>query len=260
MYLRHPTTVRGRGFVFRQILRRILPPPPASFALRRPGGSWVTLEYREVLGMLGFVSGGFEDPECRLLAAMTSSDTTAFDVGANVGIHAIPMAVASPSGHVIAIEPAPSNARRLRANVAANALKNIEVIEVAVGRDVGVVTLHLADDPAYASTDAIKDGHRETGQVSVQQTTLDLIWEGAGRPRVSLIKIDVEGGEQSVLDGARGLLAGEHPMVMVEATDVRVGAVASLLAGYGYRQHRVDGLLPWNHLFRATDESSPLEA
>lgn len=242
--------------MFRQILRRILPPPPASFALRRPGDSWVTLEYREVLGMSAFVSGGFEDAECRLLAAMTSPDTTAIDVGANVGIHAIPMAVASPSGQVIAIEPAPSNARRLRTNVEANSLKNIDVIEVAVGREVGVVTLHLADDPAYASTDAVKDGHRETGQVSVQQTTLDLIWEAARRPRVSMIKIDVEGGELSVLDGARGILAGEHPTVMVEATNGRVGAVASLLAGYGYRQQRVDGLLPWNHLFRATDDSS----
>jgi FkbM family methyltransferase len=260
MYLRHPPTLRGRGFVFRQVLRRILPPSPESFVLRRPGGSRVTLQYREVLGLSAFVSRGFEDAECRLLAGLTNRDSTAIDVGANVGIHAIPMAMASPFGRVLAIEPAPSNAQRLRLNVEANSIKNIDVLEVAVGDEVGVVTLHLADDPAYASTNGVMEGHREVGQLAVEQTTLDLIWEMSGHPHVAVVKIDVEGGELSVLNGARALLAAEHPEILVEATETRIGAVGSLLADFGYRPQQIDGFLPWNHLFRATRESAPVEA
>jgi FkbM family methyltransferase len=254
-YLRHAPTNRGRGFVYRHILRRILPPAPESFVVRRPGGSLVSLQYREVLGLSAFVSGGFEDAECRFLMAMTSPNSTAIDVGANVGIHAIPMAAASPSAKVLAIEPLPNNARRLRDNAEANSIENIDVIEVAVASDEGVVTLHVADDPAYASTDAVLPGHREIGQLAVEQTTLDAIWERAGRPVVSLIKIDVEGGELDVLNGAHALLASQLPTILIEALETRIETVASALAEYGYRPRTLAGLQPWNHVFQAAVNS-----
>jgi FkbM family methyltransferase len=213
----------------------------------------VTLHYREELGLSAFVRGGFEDAECRLLVALTTPGSIAIDVGANVGIHAIPIAASSPSARVLAIEPLPSNANRLRENVEANSIRNIEVIETAVGSDEGVVTLHVADDPAYASTDAVLQGHREIGQLAVGQTTLDAIWHSMGRPSVSLVKIDVEGGEMAVLAGAHSLLASQHPAILIEAHEAQLGAVRSVLAQNGYRSHRVDDLLPWNHLFRATE-------
>ena len=161
MYLRKIPLNRGRGFVYRQILRRILPPAPESFAARRPGGSFVTLQFREVLGLSAFVTGGFEDAECRLLMAITRPDSVAIDVGANVGIHTIPIAASAPLARVLAIEPLPGNAARLRENADANSIENIDVIEVAVGSQEGVVTLHIADDPAYASTDGVLRGQRE---------------------------------------------------------------------------------------------------
>jgi FkbM family methyltransferase len=251
LYLRHSPTTRGRGFVIRQFLRRMLPPPPASFAVRRPGGSSITLEYREVLGLSAFVNGGFEDAECRLLIALTRPNSTAIDVGANVGIHAIPMAASSPTAKILAIEPLPSNVRRLRQNAEANMIDNLDVLELAVGRAQGVATLHVADDPAYASTDAVLGGHREVGLLAVQQTTLDLIWEEAGRPVVSVIKIDIEGGEMAALSGARVLLASRQPAVLIEAHDARIGAVETALAETGYQRQPTDGLQPWNHLFLA---------
>jgi FkbM family methyltransferase len=216
----------------------------------------VTLQYREELGLSAFVRGGFEDAECRLLVAMTTPGSIAIDVGANVGIHAIPIAASSPSARVLAIEPLPSNARRLRENAEANSIGNIDVIEVAVGSDEGVVTLHVSDDPAYASTDAVLQGHHEIGQLAVEQTTLDAIWEGMGRPSVSLVKIDVEGGELAVLKGANSLLASKHPAILVEAVETRVVAAASVLARIGYRRQHIEGLQPWNHLFAATEDSS----
>jgi FkbM family methyltransferase len=255
LYLKHPLTNRGRGFVFRQVLRRILPPPPEAFVLRRPGGSLVTLEYQEILGLSAFVNGGFEDAECRLLIALTKPETIAIDVGANVGIHAIPIAASSPTATVLAIEPVPRNARRLQDNIDANSIRNAEVMEVAVGSGEGLITLHVADDPAYASTDAVVRGQREIGQLTVEQTTLDAIWEQAGRPAVSVVKIDVEGAELAVLSGAGALLADQHPSILIEAHRVQFAAVASVLAREGYRRQASDGLEPWNHFFQVTEGS-----
>jgi len=255
LYLKHSLTNRGRGFVFRQILRRILPPPPESFELRRPGGSLVTLEYQEILGLLAFVNGGFEDAECRLLVALANPQSMAIDVGANVGIHAVPLAASAPSVTVLAIEPVPSNVRRLYSNVRANSIQNVDVIEAAVGAAEGLTTLHVANDPAYASTEAVIKGQREIGQLAVRQTTLDAIWERAGRPPVSVVKIDVEGGELAVLSGAGDLLASEHPSILIEAHGPQLDAVASVLARTGYRPVAAGGLEPWNHLFRAIDGS-----
>jgi len=252
-YLRHAPTDRGRGFVTRHVLRPILPAVPTSFVLRRPGGSLVRLHYREALGLSAFVSGGFEDVECRILVSTIEPRSIAIDVGANVGIHAIPMAVACPSARVLAIEPAPNNAQRLRENVSANGIDNVEVIEAAVGHADAVTTLHLADDPAYGSTEALLEGHRETGQIAVEQRTLDGIWQGAERPRVSLAKIDVEGGELAVLVGARALLAAEHPVLLVEAHESELAGVQAELSRFGYRRRVVAGLQPWNHVFEARD-------
>jgi hypothetical protein len=47
-------------------------------------------------------------------------------------------------------------------------------------------------------------------------TTLDEIWRNAGRPRVSLIKCDVEGAEMQVLEGAVECLRQEKPSVLLE--------------------------------------------
>jgi FkbM family methyltransferase len=188
--------------------------------------------------------------------AMTRPDSVAIDVGANVGIHTIPIAASAPLARVLAIEPLPGNAARLRENASANSVDNIDVIEVAVGSQEAVVTLHVADDPAYASTDGVLEGHREIGQVAVRQTTLDAIWETAGHPDVSLVKIDVEGGELEVLKGANSLLSAQHPLILVEAHETRSGPVASMLADHGYRLQLVDGFQPWNHVFQASAVSN----
>jgi FkbM family methyltransferase len=215
----------------------------------------VTLEYQEILGLSAFVNGGFEDAECRLLVALTRPETMAIDVGANVGIHAVPIAASLPTATVLAIEPVPGNALRLQDNIEANSIRNAEVRAVAVGSGEGLITLHVADDPAYASTDAVVRGQREIGQLSVEQTTLDAIWERAGRPPVSVVKIDVEGAELAVLNGAGALLADQHPSVLIEAHGAQFAAVASVLAKDGYRLQATDGLQPWNHLFQVTEGS-----
>ncbi|MEX0631020.1 MAG: FkbM family methyltransferase [Chloroflexota bacterium] len=252
---------RGKGFIQRSILPRILPQPPASFILVRPGGTRIRLQYRELLGIAALVSGRFEDAECRRMLELAVPGSVAFDVGANVGIHTVPLASRMAPGKVIAVEPLPQNAERLRANAALNAILNIDIHVVAAGEKTGKVNLHLANDAAYGSTGQIAE-HREIGSaIAVEQSTLDALWEAAGRPRVSLIKIDVEGEESGVLLGASRLLSHERPAIVAEANTPRaLTELSQTLARYGYQKAPAPGFEEWNHLFLPRLEANGIKA
>ena len=252
-YLTRAGISRGKGFIMRRVLPAILPQPPASFSLARPGGTTVQLHYGEVLGIAALVHGGFEDAECRRMLELAIPGTTAIDVGANVGIHTIPLARRLAPGTVIAIEPLEANAERLQANAALNALANVDLHVVAAGSSLGLVDLHLANDGAFVSTGHVVE-HRAAGSlITVSQTTLDGLWESAGHPAVSLIKIDVEGEEVGVMLGAEELLSKARPAIVAEAsTPEALNDVSLALARHGYRRVAAEGFEPWNHLFLAT--------
>ncbi|MGZ6344117.1 MAG: FkbM family methyltransferase [Candidatus Limnocylindrales bacterium] len=250
VYLARTPLARGRGFLIRHVLSPLLPAPPAGFVLARPGGTHVRLDYREILGLSAIIEGGFEDEECRVMVRLAAKGTTAIDVGANVGIHTVPLARSVNPGRVMAIEPHEPNVRRLRTNLEANGLTNVDVYPMAAGPEDGTVMLHLADDAAYASIAEVPEGRGLDREVAVPQVRLDTLWEGAGRPSVSLLKIDVEGAEEAVLRGAGRLLSAQAPAIVVEANDAEhMRSLSSQLERHGYRQAPVAGFQPWNHLF-----------
>jgi FkbM family methyltransferase len=261
-YVRHTPAQRGKGFVLFRVLRLVLPPEPASFEAVRPDGSRIRLRYREVLGLVTFVYGGFEEAEGRLLSELARDGTFAFDIGANVGIHTIPLARAMATGTVIAVEPLPANARRLQENAEANGVANVQLAGAAVGEEEGEVVLQLADDPAFASTTAVHERRKAIDAITVPLTTIDHLWEQAGRPGVSVVKIDIEGGELAALRGAVAMLAAEHPPLLIETQEGARSLVVQLLSTHGYAPRPVAGLEPWNVLFvhRAARLEPPIGA
>lgn len=128
---------------------------------------------------------------------------TVIDVGANIGILACSLAVQRPDLTVIAIEPVPPNVECLRRNVAANGLKNVDVIHAAVSDKSGRVRVNVNGPWSVVM---------EHGEAEVPAVTLD---EFSSR-NVGLVKIDVEGWEPYVLAGGRALMAALRPRVLME--------------------------------------------
>jgi FkbM family methyltransferase len=250
-YVRRFPVQRGKGLLIRRILIPILPSARVVFVARLPGEGVVHLHPRETLGFATLMYGGFETAEISSAIELAAPGTTAFDVGANVGLYAVALGRAvGPGGLVVAVEPDSTNVRRLRANVALNALDNVRVVEAAAGADDGVVELHVADDPAYNSVMGIESGHAVVATRVVKSVRLDRVWEDMGRPAVSFVKIDVEGAELSVIRGARAMISSMHPPLLVEANDdARLTLLRSELEPLGYRHAAMPGFLPWNHLF-----------
>jgi FkbM family methyltransferase len=120
------------------------------------------------------------------------------DVGANIGDTVLTSAIqVGPSGTVWAVEPHPRTYRFLLSNLELNHINNVETINCAVGATSGEVT--FADD---RRDDMNRVG---AGTLTVQVQRLDTVVKC--RDTIALLKVDVEGYEKPVFDGADEIFA-----------------------------------------------------
>jgi FkbM family methyltransferase len=170
------------------------------------------------------------------------SGAVVIDVGANLGEWTVPFArKVGPAGRVLAIEPAPRSAAALEATLAANALRQTEIIRCAIGGDDGVaqfavpVVTSARTDTGTARVGPACAGH---DALQVPLRSLDSLAAERDLARLDLIKIDVEGHERRVLDGAAAILDRHRPVLVMETGHEAGGdraAIRDRLAGLGYR-------------------------
>lgn len=168
----------------------------------------------------------------------------ALDIGASTGSLAL-LAALYPALTVHAFEPVDAVRSVLKRNLALNEIEHqVYVSPNAVGAQGGVATFYVVEPDAMIALSMLGGNphhskwHRAT-QVSV--TTVDAYVALHSIPRVDLLKVDVEGGELYVLEGARETLHRDHPAVVVEANWQNVNQygytperLAAELHGYGY--------------------------
>ncbi|MDP2430930.1 MAG: FkbM family methyltransferase [Pseudomonadota bacterium] len=159
------------------------------------------------------------------------------DIGANVGDWTLAMALrVGPVGRVLAFEPVPYLAETVAKTARINRHDWVEVHNLA---------LSAADGTAEFSVEQGNSGGSRLGRMegdfsmtTVPTRRLDSLLEG--RPdinRIDFIKIDVEGHELEVLEGARATLARFQPPMILESgheSDDERRAQADLLVGLGY--------------------------
>jgi FkbM family methyltransferase len=165
---------------------------------------------------------------------------TLLDIGAHDGLLTHPLA-ALPGARVIAFEPLPSAMARLRASFGDTLPANLTLRPEALGavRGEAMLTLPVVDGaPAeqWASLAKTYAGHAGVG--TRQHRVAVLALDELGLADVTAIKLDAEGYEQEVLEGARATLLRCQPVLSVEIEERhRPGStsdVPALLAGLGY--------------------------
>jgi len=178
---------------------------------------------------------GRGEPELALIRHLVAPGTTAIDVGCSIGMYAAEMA--RYASRVIAFEANPAVA----AFTARVAPRNVEVINVALSSAPGRATLRIPHGGRGIGIDelaTIEAGNPlhagAADSVDVEMKRLD----DFGISNCSFIKIDVEGHEEAVLDGASALIAAQRPILMVELDEGinpgTVQRVAARLAGQTY--------------------------
>jgi FkbM family methyltransferase len=194
-----------------------------------------------------FWLGGHDEPAVAdALASLAEAGSAALDIGAHVGIETVLLADRVGSGGlVVSVEPDPRNAGLLRKSCQLNELANVRVVEAVASDTSGHVTFMLEDDSTMShigltvpsSKTASSGDSVEKQPLTLPSVTVDQIVEEICSPLpVSVIKIDVEGHEVSVLKGAQKLLAGGSVSVVVEIhTDAALRQCIELLRSYDLR-------------------------
>jgi FkbM family methyltransferase len=245
--LRWPDSVLA-PVVIRGGIQPLMPPAPAFFVAELGPKRRVPLLYSELIGTYVHLYGpGYEEAEAAALRASVRPETVAIDAGAHAGLITTVLADAvGPDGRVWSIEPGAETAKRLRHAVELSGHANVEVIEAAASDEEGELRLSVGRDPAL--TQVVGEAAGRT----VPAVTLDAVWSARGEPEVSVVKIDVEGAELSVLRGAAQLLERWHPTLLLEANGERErDALLAILEPLGYEGTQPAGFAAFNYLFVA---------
>lgn len=176
--------------------------------------------------------GEFSDMEAGLFDQLLKPGATVVEVGANIGALTIHLAQkVGDKGRVIAFEPQRVVHGILVENLQQNGCANTEAICAAVGDHAGIIPMPRIDyaDGKLQNFGAVTLGE---GTDSAPLLTLDSL----RLERLDLLKIDVEGMEASVIEGARETIARCKPILYVENDRKdKSAALIALLMSMGYQ-------------------------
>jgi len=158
-----------------------------------------------------------------------------YDLGASIGY--ISVLMARKASHVYAFEPAPHASAEVRRNAEANQLTNITIVPVPVSDSEREVSFCLTD-AAFGS--AINETETRWPILKLKTITLDHF--AAENPQPDFIKIDVEGEEGAVLEGAREILRTKRPIICCELhSTAAANRVCNVLTEFGYSIRSLSG-------------------
>ena len=171
----------------------------------------------------------------------------AVDCGANIGAHTIEWSKQMDGwGSVLAIEAQERVFYALAGNIAINNCFNAKALHAVVSSTTGTTRIPSLDHQAPASFGSLEIRQRprteEIGQsidysentgVETPMVTLDSL----AMKRCDLIKIDVEGMELSVLEGAARTIEHHHPIIHAEFIKTDKSKLVEKLSSYGYRTY-----------------------
>jgi FkbM family methyltransferase len=161
------------------------------------------------------------------------------DIGGWRGFFGGVMALAGAK-RVFIFEPLPANCTQIRKLIELNPELPLTLCEVAVGEEAGQAefcVMPMSGMGKLASSPFQRDA-RSNSRIAVNVVSLDELLEEGKIELPSVIKIDVEGAETSVLRGAKQFLNRHRPKLFVEVHSRSLAReCATILGGYGYRFH-----------------------
>ena len=154
----------------------------------------------------------------KLLKQVLKKGDEVVDIGANVGMFALTARhIVGSEGIVYSFEPNPEVRKKLNRNIEINRIENIKVYPVGLGEAEGQFVLYVpyinAGEGSFGCFTDKEYQNSEYYKVPVDVNVGDnLLQESVPR----LIKIDVEGGEVSVLKGISKLIDRHRPLIVAE--------------------------------------------
>ncbi len=145
-----------------------------------------------------------------IYSGLLKEDDVVIDVGAYIGSHTLPFAKCCSKGLVYAFEPNKELYRTVCTNIELNLLNNVRLYDVGISSKSGYNTLYEREDGTSRISKRVVKGN----PTKIETVSLDGFLPHINKCK--LLKIDVEGHEFTVLEGAKELIKKTRPNIMIE--------------------------------------------
>jgi FkbM family methyltransferase len=196
---------------------------------RMKDGTTIRVDLRTHTELDAFYRGEYDPDLVSLVLQILDPSKHFLDVGANVGFYSVSVArflkSSGARGRVLAFEPVDANYSRLVENLRTNELLDrAQTYQVGLSNRAGTAKITLREDFAQGgetgnaaiAINEVFDAGFATQEISL--STLDELWLHTPHPDgpIGLVKLDVEGHEHCVLEGARTVLGTHRPVILME--------------------------------------------
>ena len=227
-----------------KLIRLPLKLVPTGLDVRIVSGPNRGMRWRTGSSVHGCWLGTYESDKVDILRRFVKPGMVAYDIGANAGYYTLLLSrLVGPSGRVYAFEPFPENVLNLIHHVSMNGLANCSVVAAALSDATSVA--------GFQSSMSNSMGSLVAGDTLLRVPTfrIDDLAAHFGFPPPDFVKMDVEGAEESVLNGASRVLKSRASVwfVALHGPDVARRTV-QILEGFGFIVRDMDG--------RKVDEAS----
>ncbi len=182
-------------------------------------GNMVFFQNDDPIGACLTHYGEWAQQEIDLLSSILSKDSIVMDVGANIGTHSLFFAKHCSEGHVICFEPQHHIFKLLTTNLTINLCFNTTPIQAGVSDSNGSIRMlnNIPDPSNRTNYGEFRLNNDSNSGLYTEIYKLDKYLNDI--PRLDLIKLDVEGMECKVLDGARQIIEKFRPFLFLEFSE-----------------------------------------
>lgn len=159
-----------------------------------------------------------------LISEEIKSGMTVIDIGSNIGYYAIlESRLIGKLGKIFSIEPSPINFELLKENLELQDEKNFELYNLAIGDKNEEIEFLVSKKSNWSKIKEKTDIIGENEVIKVFSKTLDEFCEQNKIESIDLIRMDVEGYEFNIIDGAKKTLKKFKPTIMMEIHKMYLG-------------------------------------
>jgi FkbM family methyltransferase len=201
-------------------------------------GVAMRLNPREIIDSTVIRFGYFDDEVMDAMLKHLNDNDILWDVGANVGLHALTVRKMRPGVACYCFEPYPPNFNRLVVNNSLNPGAGTFNYNFGLSDKAGVHEMHVTDNNHGRTGFSVMGGMRSPGTF-VMAVDGDFL-AASGMPTPTAMKIDTEGHELAVLKGCRSLLKERSLRFIVFEALEDIDAITELLKDYSFRVSPID--------------------
>jgi FkbM family methyltransferase len=191
----------------------------------------------------------FEEIELKFFEVFLKKNDFVIDIGANIGLHSIYCSkIVGDNGKIFSFEPTPNTFKQLSDNIELNKLSNVLICNFGISDCETKLMLNTSEyyNAWNTFTDIKKNVNssifERTIEVDVLRLDKWIVYEKIDFEKIALVKIDVEGWEKFVIQGASKLLSQpDSPAILIEFDENNTWAAGylchelyNLIVSFGY--------------------------